>query len=185
MMTLPRQGIFLSLMPPWTSCVGEYPSLEAGYPGWHPTSKVRLFPNRKGILFKYRVHELVEESILSQKGHIKPCRIVVHHIGASGTSENLNKEEYYLSLIRKKMEEFPGDPLPCFEAGVICYGLKGLQEADNYFKLSLEALRKRSAVYLRPETVLWKIGVVAADMGIPDESATYYEKALQENPECI
>lgn len=183
-MTTRNYGL-LRNMPGWTSCVGAYPGLEAGYPGWHPTSKVRLFPNRKGILFKYRVHELVEESILSQKGHIKPCRIVVHHIGASEISEDLKKEEYYLSLIRKKMEEFPDDPLPYFEAGVISYGLRRLNEADKYFRLSLEALRAKSAVYLKSEIVLWKIGVVAADMGIPDEAATYYEKALQENPECI
>ena len=183
-MTTRNYGL-LKNMPGWTSCVGEYPGLETGYPGWYPTSKVRLFPNRKGILFQYRVHELVEEAILSQGGHIRPCRIAVHHIAAQETSENLKKEEYYLSLIRKKMDEFPGDPLPYFEAGVISYGLRRLSEADKYFRLSLEALRMRSAVYLKPETVLWKIGVVAADMGIPDEAATYYEKALQENPECI
>src|SRR3972149_7061326 len=183
-MTTRNYGL-LRNMPGWTSCVGEYPGLETGYPGWYPTSKVRLFPNRKGILFKYRVHELVEETILLQGGSIKPCRIVVHHRDTSETSENLNKEEYYLSLIMKKMEEFPEDPLPYFEAGVICYGLKRLKEADKYFRLSLDALRPKSAVYLKPETVLWKIGVVAAGMGIPDEAATYYEKALQENPKCI
>jgi len=180
-----RNYCLLRNMPGWRSCIGEYPGMETGYSGWYPTSKIRLFPNRKGILFKYRVHELVEESILSQKGYIKPCRIVVHHIGDSEISGDLKKEEYYLSLIRKKMDEFPGDPLPYFEAGVISYGLRRLNEADKYFRLSLEALRGKSAVYLKPETVLWKIGVVAADMGIPDEAATYYEKALQENPKCI
>lgn len=183
-MTTRNYGTLRS-MPGWKSCIGEYPGMETGYPGWYPTSKVRLFPNHKGILFKYRVHELVEEAILSKKGSIKPCGIVVHHVGASETFENLNKEEYYLSLIRKKMEEFPEDPLPYFEAGVISYGLRRLKEADNFFRLSLEALKANSAVYLMPETVLWKIGVVAADMELPDEAAAYYEKALQVNPDCI
>ena len=171
-------------MPGWRASIGEYPDMEGAYPGWNPTSKVRLFPNNRRILFKYRVHELVEESILLQKGCIKPCRIAVHHLGPLETSDDLSKEEYYLSLVERKMTEYPDDALPFFEAGTICYGLKRFEDADRYFRLSLERLKKRNALYLRTGTVLWKIGVVAAELGNPEEAVKYYEQALQENPHC-
>lgn len=81
---------------------GAYPEDEAGS-GWTESDKVRLFPNRLGIVFEGLVHETVEASLqrigLPLERHLVP----VHHYGGFEQSRSVRKQKLYYQLGSKKL----------------------------------------------------------------------------------
>ena len=89
-----------------------------GFAGWYPSSKVRLFPNNSGARFTGTVHELVNES-LEQNG-IRPVNsdIPIHHYAFMRPPARIQaKQELYLQLGYKKIQENPSDPKAFIELG--------------------------------------------------------------------
>lgn len=64
----------------WTGNEGQYLEEEKGA-GWHPSPKIRLFPNGKGIRSQNPVHEFVEPSLIEKGVEIKQSDIPIHHYG--------------------------------------------------------------------------------------------------------
>jgi glycosyltransferase involved in cell wall biosynthesis len=88
------------------SCVGQWGEYEQGQ-YWHPSSKIRLFPNLKEIQFQYPVHEVVEESVYQLGLFINVSPMPVHHYGA--LDESKEKDETYKELLQKIVEVNPSD----------------------------------------------------------------------------
>lgn len=120
----------------------------AGFSGWFPSSKVRLFPNVSGIAFEGAVHELIHVA-LSQQG-IAACDtdIVVHHYPLlhQSASARAEKQALYLTLGKQKIAADPDDANARHELG------------DQYidlgeYGLALESYKE--AVRLDPANPIW------------------------------
>ena len=88
----------------WTGNEGQYSEEEEGT-GWHPSPKVRLFPNDKGIRFQNPVHEFLEPSLVENGIEIKESDIPIHHYGQLDWDKYLAKGEPYYRLGKAKLEE--------------------------------------------------------------------------------
>jgi tetratricopeptide (TPR) repeat protein len=82
-----------------------------GFAGWYPSSKVRLFPNHRGIEFTGRVHEIVVPSLEREGIRVEETDVPIHHYPYTKSPEHiLNKQALYLKLGHEKIQERPGDP---------------------------------------------------------------------------
>ncbi|MBA4373180.1 MAG: hypothetical protein C0402_10010 [Thermodesulfovibrio sp.] len=89
----------------WQANDGTYGSEEAGI-GWHPSVKVRLFPNDSRFRFSNPIHECVEPSILLAGLELKPSPVPVHHYGGLISPEKvLAKKKAYYELGKKKLAD--------------------------------------------------------------------------------
>src|SRR5690606_35296758 len=61
---------------------GEYPEWERNYAGFFESNLCRLFPNRRGVEYRGRIHELVEHSIRDIPSlTIKRTKVRLQHYG--------------------------------------------------------------------------------------------------------
>ena len=99
---------------------GEYPEWERGNRGFFESNLVRMFPNRKGIVYRGRVHELVEHSIREMPElTIKRTKARIQHYGH--TDEVLAKKDkarLYTPLGEAKLKDSPKHWQAFFEMGV-------------------------------------------------------------------
>jgi tetratricopeptide (TPR) repeat protein len=103
----------------WTANDGAYP-LQEKAEGWHPSWKVRLFPNLKEIRFKGDVHEMVEEALRTQRYEIRQAPFVVHHYGGLQEDDQRvrSKRQRYFEIGMKKLEQNPSDMVAVCELAV-------------------------------------------------------------------
>ena len=122
----------------WTGNDGRYRQEEKGT-GWHPSPKVRLFPNDKRIYFKNPVHEFVEPSLMKNGIAIKECDIPVHHYGQLDWNKYLDKGEQYYLLGKAKLEETGEDLNALIELATQAGGAFGkYEEAVELWKRVLK-----------------------------------------------
>ncbi len=99
------------------SCAPDDPHAR-GFAGWHPSTKVRLFPAAPGVRFEGKVHELVEPSLARARIQVEPCKIPVHHYPhIKGLNHTHEKQELYLRLGHDKVVQDPTDPKGYIELG--------------------------------------------------------------------
>jgi regulator of sirC expression with transglutaminase-like and TPR domain len=120
----------------------------AGFRGWFPSAKVRLFPNLPGVAFEGAVHELVHLSLERLGVQVADASVPVHHYPHLNQSPEarLRKQNLYLELGLKKVAENPRDARARHELG------------DQYvdmgkFPQALECYRE--ALRLEPGNPLW------------------------------
>lgn len=92
----------------------------------------RLFRNKKEYQYKYRIHELIEDSIEENKGRIKELDVYIHHFGTLKLKEN--KENYYERLVLKQLEDLPNDKRALYYAGKLFLSQKKFSEAIKLFE---------------------------------------------------
>jgi tetratricopeptide (TPR) repeat protein len=94
----------------WVANNGSYPAEEMAE-GWHPSNKVRLFPNDTGVRFVGEVHEMIEQTALKAGYQIRDSSFVVHHYGGLTDSQGGDqaKKLAYFELGKKKLAEQPDD----------------------------------------------------------------------------
>lgn len=98
----------------WTRNDHAYPAEERS-DGWHPSWKVRLFPNDQRIRFIGEVHEMVEHSLERAGFSIKQASFVIHHYGGLNEVINRDKMLHYFDLGRQKLQERPDDSIALLE----------------------------------------------------------------------
>lgn len=102
----------------WTANDNRYPAEQAA-DGWHPSTKVRLFPNRTSIRFCGEVHEMVEKSLRQSGFELRNAPFVVHHYGELADDlKSFDKQLNYLETGMKKLEQNPGDLAATAEVAV-------------------------------------------------------------------
>lgn len=91
----------------------------AGFPGWFPSAKVRLFPNLPGIAFEGAVHELVHHSLERQGVRVVDSPVPIHHYPLLNQSPEARarKQALYLALGQQKVARTPEDPRAHHELG--------------------------------------------------------------------
>ncbi len=127
----------------------------AGYPGWFPSTKVRLFPRIPGIGFEGAVHELIGPSLERKGIRMATADIPIHHYPMRHRSEadQLKKQHFYLELGKQKIAQNPSDPKAHNELG------------DQYVDLGEIGLALKSykeAVRLDPGNAHWLKGLGSA-----------------------
>lgn len=95
----------------FVECDGSYDE-EREYPGWFPTTKVRLWRSHKTRRFVGAVHELVEPTLdASRTGD---CLVPVHHYGV----EKTRADDRYVEAGERKVEQNPDDLRARFELAI-------------------------------------------------------------------
>ncbi len=101
----------------FTPCAPDDPHAQ-GFAGWHPSTKVRLFPASAGARFEGKVHELVEPSLARARIQIEPCSVPIHHYPhVKGLNHTRDKQRMYLRLGHEKVNQNPTDPKGYVELG--------------------------------------------------------------------
>lgn len=115
----------------------EFLQWEQDFGGYFETSCVRFFPNHQGIEYRYRIHELVEPSILEKK-HLSlvDSGIRIHHYGHTRSASQRGEKRFlYSTLGERKLVEQPRDWKGYYELGVE-------EQANGRFEASIEAFLK-------------------------------------------
>jgi tetratricopeptide (TPR) repeat protein len=99
---------------------GQYPEWEVGHKGYFESNCVRFFPNKVGLYFEGRVHELVEHSIKKLGKHkIKRTHVRIQHFGhTEKVKQKKNKSTIYTPLGEEKLKDNPHNWQAWFELGV-------------------------------------------------------------------
>lgn len=156
---------------------GEYPEWEFDYGGYFESSLVRLFPNRAGIQYRGKVHELVEHSIKELGRHqIVHSRVILHHYGHTPRARQMReKGELYTPLGEAKLGEDPKDWKSYFELGV---------EHNVNGKLDESAKALMKAAELNPNYLsTWvNLGYVQCELAMYEQAAKSLLIALKIDP---
>lgn len=120
----------------WQPNDGRYP-LEEAAGGWVPSTKVRIFPNGKGIVFENPIHEIVEPSLERQGVPVSDCDIPVHHYGFLDEERIREKKIAYYELGIKKLAEKENDLKALYELAVQAGELARHEEAVELWKKAL------------------------------------------------
>lgn len=195
----------------WTRNDGVYPAEEAA-DGWHPSWKVRLFPNQPGIRFNGEVHEMVENSLLAAGYVINKATFVVHHYGGleESAEEVAEKRQRYFEIGMKKLEKSPNDKAALSELAVQAGEMGNFEEAirlwDRLLKIvpdtvealfnkgyALIGLQKYQEALAVSEKVLelvpshkeaaFNYGTCMLYVGNPSKALQKLEPILQQHPE--
>jgi len=119
----------------WTANDGTYQAEEAS-DGWHPSWKVRLFPNHAHVRFRGEVHELVEPSLREAGYEIRQAPFVVHHYGGLEKCQGdvSVKQKRYFEIGMKKLANKPDDIAALTELAVLAGELKQYEDALSLWK---------------------------------------------------
>lgn len=120
----------------------------AGFRGWFPSAKVRLFPNLPGVAFEGAVHELVHQSLDRLGVLVADAAVPVHHYPHLNQSPDARarKQELYLELGLRKVADHPLDARARHELGDQYVDMGKLPQALGCY---------REAVRLEPGNPLW------------------------------
>jgi len=121
----------------WTANDHRYPKEEAGT-GWFPSTKVRLFPNSKGIQFENPVHEFVESTVEKAGMTIKTLGIPIHHYGRFDKDKLITKGKEYFLLGKQKIDEMGKNPKALTELAVQASELGEYETAVELWKKVIE-----------------------------------------------
>lgn len=158
-------------------CRGEYPEAETGF-GWTPSNKVRIFPNRKNIRFLGAIHEMVEDSLRQQGVAMRQHPVPVHHYGGMQQLQGLAKQECYLALGLKKLDESPEDAKSLYELAVQAAELQQFEVAEQLWIRLLDQHHDFAKGW-------FNLGYVLLRQGKLYESLDASERALALDYTCI
>ena len=116
----------------WVANDASYPLEEQG-DGWHPSNKVRLFPNKPELRFSGAVHEMIDHAAQKAGYSFLVTPFVVHHYGElqRRADIDLDKKRSYYELGRQKLLQQPDDLPAIGELAVQAAELGLFEEAIN------------------------------------------------------
>ena len=165
----------------WVPCRGEILE-EKGYPGYFPTTKVRLWRNRRDVCFVGAVHELVEPTLLQAGIALGDCLVPVHHYG------HIEKErgvDHYLEVGERKVRDNPDDLRARYELAIAYRNAERFDEA----LVSIETVVAQTAdtgeearIYLQEDLVLLLRAEVLGRLRRADEALAAYDEMLARFP---
>jgi len=148
------------------------------FPGWFLSAKVRLFPNLPQIHFEGPVHETVLNSL--QRiciPVIDNTEIIIHHYGERiSAKKQIKKQEMYLSLGKKKIQQQPHDPYAHAELASQYAELGRFPESLEYY---------RKALNMESSHAEWwgEVGSLLFILGYKKEAEQSFQIALKINPD--
>ncbi|HSS95576.1 MAG TPA: glycosyltransferase, partial [Terriglobales bacterium] len=125
---------------------------------------VRLFRRDPRILYKGCVHENIAPQIMSAGFRLAHADFTIHHLGFLARSHYGKKAEIYLELLRKKVEQEPGNPLAWLELA------RQLHEPFRKNEDALSCLKRALALDAKLGAAYFLAGVVYLDMGLDQQA---------------
>lgn len=159
----------------WTANDGRYIEEQAGS-GWHPSPKVRLFPNRDRIRFENPIHELVEPSLKRIGIPVRECGIPVHHYGYLDKEKTDSKREAYYRLGEKKLLQNTDDAKALYEHAIQAMELGKYEDAVGLWNKLLAVERNFPTAYM-------SIGTAYLELGRFEDAVAAARKAVKMNPD--
>jgi glycosyltransferase involved in cell wall biosynthesis len=160
----------------WVANNGSYPG-EERVEGWHPSSKIRLFPNDPQLRFTGEVHEMIEQTAQRDGYELREAPFVVHHYGGltDTTANDQMKNRAYFELGKQKLAEHPDDLTAIGELAVQAAELELYEESINLWNRYLE---------LAPDAVvaLFNKGFALMRLGRFPEALDVTRRALVADP---
>jgi peptidoglycan/xylan/chitin deacetylase (PgdA/CDA1 family)/Tfp pilus assembly protein PilF len=109
----------------------------SGFFGYFPSWKVRLFQRKEALMFRGRVHEMIDWKYTLVEGKISVLPAEIHHYGALRGGED-EKRGYYLDLAKMKAEEEGKSSKAFYELGIQYKQVGKYGEAEEALKKSIE-----------------------------------------------
>ncbi|MCK4670408.1 MAG: glycosyltransferase [Nanoarchaeota archaeon] len=161
----------------WKPCQSGDPRTR-GAKGYYIVPLIRLFKNRSGFKFKYKIHETIVDSIKEKGGRIVKTNIPMHHYTFfKGKEFREKKIEKYSQLIEEQTKLTPGEPK-------IHYQMATHYLANKKYKEAKEELER--VISLKPDFDLPYIhlGDMALDKNDVGQAIDYFNKAIEANEKC-
>jgi glycosyltransferase involved in cell wall biosynthesis len=140
---------------------------------------VRLFRNRPGVTWEYRIHEQVRPSLERLHYSIRHSDVEILHVGYQDPALNRSKCERNLRLLRLEEANRPDDPFLLFNLGCTLHWIDQLSDAQAYYRRSLALARAEQPTYLRKlfamlTKVCRQLGQTAEAVAVCREGRTLY-----------
>ena len=164
----------------WVPCRGEAAE-EKDYPGWYPTTKVRLWRHHPKIVFEGAVHELVEASLQRLGKSIADCPVPVHHYGSA---EKVRAPDRYLSGGQEKVQARPNDLRALFEVAIAYREAGRLDEALQAIEQVVSGDSSEKELYLDRAQVLLVYGDILDRRGQLDQALAVYRRVIALKPDA-
>lgn len=158
----------------WHANDGKYCKEEAGT-GWHPSTKVRLFPNDRRIHFQGHVHELLEPSLNIIGIKIKECSVPIHHYGHLDKDKSVSKGQEYYLLGKAKLETNAGDIQSLIELARQAGGLGEFEDSLQLWQKVIDLNPTNAEAFLN-------LGHSCLELGRYEEALTASKKAIELDP---
>jgi tetratricopeptide (TPR) repeat protein len=139
----------------WQPNGGDYPKCEAGI-GWFPSPKIRLFPRRETIRFRFPVHEMVDPSVREAGLPIASCDVCIHHYGHLNEARNLKKAKTYFQLGYTKLDQLGDDAAAIRELAVQAGQLEYWPESLSLWRKLLHIHPDFSEAYVNMAGACWQ-----------------------------
>jgi len=159
------------------NCVANKQQHAAEYPFYVSRHLVRLFRNKKGIEFRHRVHEIVEDSIREKKLAMEKVPIVIHHFGSVlGNKSAVEKRTLYGKLILLQVKDNPDNARYQYYAGHHFLEQNNLDKALLHFK-------KTAALDPSYKLIFSDIAKVFLKKQDTENAMLFFRKSLEFNPD--
>jgi glycosyltransferase involved in cell wall biosynthesis len=102
--------------------------------GWKLTRTVRLFSRRRGLRYRFPVHESLIPAARERRIPVRACAIPIHHRGPLRWREDrVRKTENYMRLGLKKLSQYPRLFLSHLELGRAYFARGDYERAERLF----------------------------------------------------
>lgn len=147
------------------------------FTGWVPRLIVRLFRNRKGIMFEGIAHELVDGSIRKSGGRYAATTVPIHHFKELKPPDYLKvKPDHYRRIGEKKLAAEPNNPRAWHEMGTVEREAGNFAKAREHFEKAIELDGKSVEDYQSLGSCFGKLGEL-------DKGIEAFRKAIELNPD--
>ncbi|MFH1148543.1 MAG: glycosyltransferase [Pseudomonadota bacterium] len=150
--------------------------------------QIRMFPNIKGLRFRYRVHEQIRPSLMENHLPILPANVEIIHTGYVDRAAVAGKQRRNLNLLQRDLVLFPGDPFLHYLAGMAWLDLGEAIGARESFLNSWEFAFDRSDlkhIALGSALELADLAFEDKDTGVASEWLRKAETIDKEYPRCL
>jgi tetratricopeptide (TPR) repeat protein len=144
--------------------------------------QVRLFPNRPGVRWRYRIHEQIMPAVREHGGDLRWSEVTIDHLGYADPAVRRRKLDRNLRLLEMEDADRPGDAYTLFNLGWTTLDLGRPRDAVGYLERSLAKARP-TASFLRKLYVLMAKGHRAA--GDPGRAPGTCRAALERFPDDL
>jgi len=95
------------------------------------STQIRMFPNRKGLRFRYRVHEQIRPALIEHGIPIIFTEVEIIHTGYMDKDTIADKQQRNLKLLEKDLADHPADGFLHYLAGMAWMDLGEMERATN------------------------------------------------------
>jgi len=146
---------------------------------------IRLFPNRPGIRWKYRVHEQILGAIRSAGGDVRWTDVVIQHVGYVDRQTRQRKLQRDRRLLEAENAESPDDPFTLFNLGAIYHELQDCAKAIVYLQRSLELSHPGASIVRKLYSLISRSHRQLGDLQAALKTCTDGRKYYADDPELL